>query len=42
MEGCCARGASMKECLVVLLVVTQISLQLTYQVRVSFLKPWSQ
>jgi len=42
MEGCCVRGVLMERSFVVLLIVIQVSLQLTCQVRVSFPKPWSQ
>ncbi len=41
-KGCHARGVSTKRNFVLLLIVTQVSLQLTCQVRISFPKPWSQ
>jgi hypothetical protein len=41
MEGCCAKGTSTEGSSIMLSVVTQVSLQLTYQVRVSLPKPWS-
>jgi hypothetical protein len=42
IEGCHLRGTLIKGSFVVSLIVMQVSLQLTYQVKVNFPKPWSQ